>query len=301
MFSPFDSSKTFDDKKFKNNTNFFFTSSTSQTMDFFNSIKEYTLDSHNNINHRLCMLKTLASIPVKDSVDILIDIIIKISEESNINNSLLYFFWSNQKSIFYFSDDVRHRMYELYFNKIQNKFDNIEIVLDICAYLLSKYGSESVVRQDALDFLVDITDDLENNSIELVYTAANILFTCGQPDEKFYGYKIMQKVRSENMINNSNSVNNSNKELSLITFKLNTDIEMEYYIFSKMYASLNALPISQKTIVLNSMKCKEKEDIDYFCFLHDCLDDVIREYTNIFDKEKIEEIYNSSISKFSTL
>lgn len=290
MFSPFDSSKTFDEKKFKNNTNFFFTNSSSQTMDFFNSIKEYTLDSHNNIYHRLCMLKTLASIPVKDSIDILIDIILKINEESNIDKSLLYFFWSNQKSIFYFSDEVRHRMYELYFNTLQNKFDNIEIVFDMCTYLLSKYGSESVVRQDALDFLVDITDDLEKYSISHVYTSANILFTYGQPDEKFYGYKMMQKIESD-----------SNKPNKMIIFKLDTKIEMEYYIFSKMYASLNSLPISQKTIVLNSMKCEEKEDVDYFCFLHDCLDEVIREYTNIFDKEKIEEIYNSSILKFSTL
>jgi hypothetical protein len=290
MFSPFDSSKTFDEKKFKNNTNFFFTNSSSQTMDFFNSIKEFALDSHNNIYHRLCMLKTLASIPVKDSIDISIDIIMKMNEESNVDKSLLYYFWSNQKSLFYFSDEVRHRMYEIYFNTVQNKFENINIVFDMCSYLLSKYGSESVVRQDALDFLVDITDDLEKYSISQVYTAANILFTYGQPDEKFYGYKIMQKV-----------VSDKDKINEIITFKLDIKKEIEYYIFSKMYASLNSLPLSQKTIVLNSMKGEEKEDIDYFCFLHDCMDEVVKEYSNLLSKEEVEEIYMSTVSIFSII
>lgn len=285
MFSPFDSSKTFDEKKFKNNTNFMFTSSSSQTMEFFNNIKSYVLDYNNHIYHRLCMLKTLESIPINNNIEILINIILKMSEESNINKSLLYFFWSNKKLNFYFNDEIKHKMYELYFNKVEN----IDIMFDMSCYLLSKFGNESIVRQDALDFLVDVTDDFINNSNEHVYTAANILFTYGQPDEKFYGCKIIQKVKE------------LDKEVKIKMFELDSKIELEYYIFCKMYNSLNSLPISQKTIVLNSMKGEDKQDIDYFCFLHDCLDEVVKEYSNKFTKENIEEIYLSTVSLFSQL
>ncbi len=104
-----------------------------------------------------------------------------------------YYFFSNNERYFKLTDDIVHYIHPLFFERGLKEGYPFELIIRSARYILSFYHVETDIRQNVLNWLLDIADDL-TEAHRVRAEVADVLITCGEPDEAEFGLGIIQLI-----------------------------------------------------------------------------------------------------------
>ena len=113
--------------------------------------------------------------------------------DSSIDIYKRYYFFSNNERYFKLTDDIVHYIHPLFFQKGLTEGYPFELIIRSARYILSFYHVETDTRQTVLDWLLDIADD-NTEAHRVRAEVADVLITCGEPDEAEFGLGIIEQI-----------------------------------------------------------------------------------------------------------
>lgn len=104
-----------------------------------------------------------------------------------------YYFFSNNEKYFKLTDPIVYALHLVFFVEGRKRGYPFELIIRSARYVLSFYHVEEDSRQDCLNWLLDSCDD-ENQNHTVRAECADVLITCGEPDEREYGMQVIEKI-----------------------------------------------------------------------------------------------------------
>jgi hypothetical protein len=157
----------------------------------FLQLKQIVYNSSIELVDRTQAVRYMCFIPYLNAESHLYDVIDHILFDDSIDIYKRYHFFSNNEKYLKLNDSIVHRTYPLFFQTgIKLKYP-FELLILSARYILSFYGVEHDIRQEVLDWLLDVVNDV-NEEHRSRAEAADVLITCGEPDEIEYGNQMIQ-------------------------------------------------------------------------------------------------------------
>jgi len=173
-------------------------------------LKKNGLLDDNKIQDRMQCVRYMLSIPFKDYVYHTLEVVKSIQNTSQVNIYKRYQFWSTQDINFKLHDEIIHEMHPYFFTNGLKYHYPLDLMLHSATYILSKYGREYSIRQDALDFIVDCAND-KHSTYRQQYDAADVLIKSGEIDEIQFGKQIHNYLNSISILADDTKQNDENK------------------------------------------------------------------------------------------
>ena len=159
----------------------------------FLKLKEIAMNCHCTPEDRMQSVRYMCFIPYREGVIHCREATETIVFDSSIDIYKRYYFFSNNERYFKLTDDIVYHIHPLFFQKGLIHGYPFELIIRSARYILSFYHVETDTRQSVLNWLLDITDDLtETHRVRA--EAADVLITCGEPDEVEFGMGIIQQI-----------------------------------------------------------------------------------------------------------
>jgi hypothetical protein len=228
-------------------------------------LKEKGCELNTPYNDRIQCVKYMLSIPYKDNISHSLEVVKSIQNDvytlysSSTNIYTLYNFWSTQDPIYKLDDTIIYHMHPYFFYKGVDSYYPLDLMLQSCSYILSHYDSD--IRQDILDYIVDLIED-KNATYRQKYDAASILIKHGEPDEIKFGKQIQEKLLSVEKDEKEHKAICKLRYLRLLypilTSSLHKDKNKDEYRFENC-----SITIIKELLILHSptFKFKDEEDI----------------------------------------
>ncbi len=164
----------------------------------FKKLEDIALNNE-NFDKRCQSIRYMCAIPYKDSISIITDCCKKILGDSTIDIYDRWIFFSNNDGMFKLNDHVVYNLHKFWFQNINCPF---ELKILNCRYILTNHHRTDDHFYDALDYILDIAND-SHESQRSRAEAADVLITCGEPDEIKFGYQILDSLDSHGIYENS--------------------------------------------------------------------------------------------------
>ncbi len=155
----------------------------------FIELKEKIIsDTTISIDDKMQGVRYLCSIPYANGIKHCLEAVKHIIRDENVSVYKRLFFIHNNEKFFKLDDHVAHMSYPMFFrygletNGIKVPFDCMLICVE---HIFSSFGSETNIRQAALDWCLDIVEN-QSEDIHTVYDVLNLLKEKGQSDEIDY-------------------------------------------------------------------------------------------------------------------
>lgn len=146
-----------------------------------------------SLEDRMQSVRYMCFIPYRDGITHCREAAEAIVFDSSIDIYKRYYFFSNNERYFKLTDDIVHHIHPLFFNKGLIEGYPFELIIRSARYILSFYHVETDIRQNTLNWLLDIVDD-DTEAHRVRAEAADVLITCGEPDEAEFGMGIIQQI-----------------------------------------------------------------------------------------------------------
>jgi hypothetical protein len=161
----------------------------------FLKLKEIALNKQSNISieDRMQSVRYMCCIPYREGEMHCKEATEAIVFDSSIDIYKRYYFFSNNERYFKLTDTIVHHIHALFFQRGLKEGYPFELVIRSARYILSFYHVETDTRQSVLDWLLDIADD-NSEAHRVRAETADVLITCGEPDEAEFGIGIIQKI-----------------------------------------------------------------------------------------------------------
>ena len=195
----------------------------------FFKLFEIASDSNEVIEDRFQAVRYMAHIPHQKQIETTIEACCNIVFDDSIDIYKRFHFFSTNEKYFKLPSWLVHIMHkEFFFNGIELKYP-FDVVCLSARYVLGKYPSDGVERQDCLEWLLDIIED--NNEHQRVRAeAADVLVCCGDWDEQEFGKKVLDDLggKGESIYQNSENVHHiSNDSVRDVIRALRTKFKFE--------------------------------------------------------------------------
>jgi hypothetical protein len=190
-------------------------------------LKKNGLLIDNKIEDRMQCVRYMLTIPYKDCIPHTLEVVKSIQNTTHFNIYKRFHFWSTQDISFKLHDEIIHEMHPYFFTNGLQQHYPLDLMLSSATYILSKYGREHSIRQDALDFIVDCAND-KNSTYRQQYDAAEVLIKAGEADEVKFGRQIHKYLNT--ISSDIEKINKENKCIKKIRF-----LATQYPILSLSY------------------------------------------------------------------
>ena len=185
----------------------------------FLQLKQKGLSSEVSIEDRMQCVRYMISIPYKENIKHAIEVIKCIQDSKDCDIYELYNFWNTQDPYYKLDDMIIYDMHPYIFKQSKKIYLPLDLVLTTCKYILSNYGREHEIRQDVLDYMLDIVCNPMCSEREIV-DVSDILIKTGELDEVMFG----KQLKSKHELKENNEINVINKLRYLrITYSLKPD------------------------------------------------------------------------------
>ena len=185
----------------------------------FLQLKQKGLSSEVSIEDRMQCVRYMISIPYKENIKHAIEVIKCIQDSKDCDIYELYNFWNTQDPYYKLDDMIIYEMHPYIFKQSKKIYLPLDLVLTTCKYILSNYGREHEIRQDVLDYMLDIVCNPMCSEREIV-DVSDILIKTGELDEVMFG----KQLKSKHELKENNEINVINKlRYMRITYSLKTD------------------------------------------------------------------------------
>ena len=188
-------------------------SDTSYTVDNehpFLILKKIGLLETNKIEDRIQCIRYMLSIPYKDCITHTLEVVKSIQNTYHFNIYKRFQFWSTQDIAFKLHDEIIHEMHPYFFTKGLLYHYPLDLMINSAIYILSKYGRDTPIRQDVLDFIVDSSND-KKSTYRQQYDCAEVLIKAGEADEIQFGKQIHKYLTTKYTDNSNDIINSENK------------------------------------------------------------------------------------------
>ena len=152
----------------------------------FLQLKQKGLSSEVSIEDRMQCVRYMISIPYKENIKHAIEVIKCIQDSKDCDIYELYNFWNTQDPYYKLDDMIIYEMHPYIFKQSKKLYLPLDLVLTTCKYILSNYGREYEIRQDVLDYMLDIVCNPMCSEREIV-DVSDILIKTGELDEVLFG------------------------------------------------------------------------------------------------------------------
>ncbi len=159
----------------------------------FLKLKDIAKDSSHNTEDRMQSVRYMCFIPYRDGAMHCREAVEAIVFDSSIDIYKRYYFFSNNERYFKLTDDIVHYIHPLFFERGLKQGYPFELIVRSARYILSFYHVETDTRQNVLNWLLDIADD-HTEAHRVRAEVADVLITCGEPDESEFGLGIIQQI-----------------------------------------------------------------------------------------------------------
>ena len=146
-----------------------------------------------SVEDRMQSVRYMCFIPYRDGATHCREAAEAIVFDSSIDIYKRYYFFSNNERYFKLTDDIVHYIHPLFFQKGLTEGYPFELIIRSARYILSFYHIETDTRQSVLDWLLDIADD-NTEAHRVRAEVADVLITCGEPDEAEFGLGIIEQI-----------------------------------------------------------------------------------------------------------
>lgn len=173
----------------------------------FFKLFEIASDAKEVVEDRFQAVRYMAHIPHQKQIVTTIEACCNIVFDDSIDIYKRYHFFSTNQKYFKLPSWLVHVVHkEFFFNGIELKYP-FDILSLSARYVLGKYPSDSLERQDCLEWLLDIIDDL-NEHQRVRAEAADVLVCCGDWDEQEFGKKVLDELggKGESIYENTENV-----------------------------------------------------------------------------------------------
>jgi hypothetical protein len=223
----------------------------------FFKLKEISMNELINMSDRMQAVRYMCAIPYLDKDKHCLEAVENIIFDTSFDIYQLYYFFSNNEKDFKLTDYIVHTIHPLFFVKGLERGYPFELLIRSARYILSFYSTDTDIRQTILDWLLDIVDD-KNELYKTRTEAADVLITCGEPDEIEYGYKIIseigfkdtfyeseENVHFESMHDSSKNIIRALRSDPSIDYKELVSIDMIYKIIEPFITSIEDKQVVQ--------------------------------------------------------
>jgi hypothetical protein len=159
----------------------------------FMKLKEIALDSGIDASDRMQAVRFMCFIPYLRGEDHCIEATRAILFDDSIDIYKRYYFFSNNERFFKLTDTIVYTLHPEFFEQGLLRQYPFELIVRSARYTLSFYPVDTTTRQHVLDWVLDVADD-PNESHRARAEAADILITCGEPDETEFGAQIISQI-----------------------------------------------------------------------------------------------------------
>jgi hypothetical protein len=159
----------------------------------FLQLKKIAMDPINDIDNRFQSVRYMVHIPYKNCHEHCLEACESIISDDTIEIDKRFYFISNNDKYSKLSDQLVYDLHGIFFKLGFERKYPLKILLISARYIISFYPDESDIREQVLDFVLDIVDD--KNELEYPRAeCADILYSIGRVEESIYGMKMLQEL-----------------------------------------------------------------------------------------------------------
>jgi hypothetical protein len=262
----------------------------------YDFLKDFVSLTFGSFFERSQALRFISGFPYANALEDAVLAGIRLLSDQSIPYHLRHWFVANKHTYLKPDPALAHELYQHWFKIAQEENLPHQILLDIAKYILAFYATgpnqnptgDVDVRQDALDYLLDLTD-----SSEYKMEAYAVLIISGEMDEQLFA---RQSLESENATETE-----AKQKLSKLMFEiegLDISTQLEQEIETRMNIVFKSLFSTQREEILKEDKNEfALDDFLYTCgFVHD----LEQKYHKSLSAEEVQETYKLVVKKWCT-
>jgi hypothetical protein len=159
----------------------------------FLQLKKYALDHTIEYDNRFQCVRYMVHIPYRECHTHCLEACKDLLSDESIEIDKRFYFFSNGDKYFKLTDQLVYDLHEYFFKiGLERKYP-LKILLISVRYIISFYPDESEVREQVLDYILDIVDDVNETEYARA-ECADILYSIGRTEEAIYGMKKLQEL-----------------------------------------------------------------------------------------------------------
>jgi hypothetical protein len=116
-----------------------------------------------------------------------------ILQDESIEVNKRHYFFANNDKYAKLNDNLVYDLHPFFFTLGKERKYPLMLLLLTCRFIISFYPLESEIRDDVLEFILDIADN-KNEAEHIRAECADILYSIGVQEEVIYGMKILQEL-----------------------------------------------------------------------------------------------------------
>lgn len=212
------------------------------------------------IEDRFQAIRYMAYIPHQKQVEKSIEAAKIVIFDEGIDIYKRFHFYSTNESYFKLPDWLVHELHKSFFQtgvKLNYPFDLLSLA---SRYVLGKYTNDTVERQDCLEWLLDVIEDVDEMKA-IRAEACDVLVCCGDWDEQEYGKRMLEELggKDETVYNNSENVHaiDTNSVRAMVR-----ELRSKYYTQLKEFQVEDAQRMIEEYVRDNS----DKEKLSQFFY-----------------------------------
>jgi hypothetical protein len=226
-------------------------------------LKDIAKNKSIDTSDRMLAVRYMCFIPYLNGEPHLNEAVDSIVFDDSIDIYKRFQFFSNNEKYSRLNDSIVHRTHELFFSKGIDTYP-FELLILSARYILSFYFSEDDKRQTVLNWLIDVADD-KNETHRCRAEAADVLITCGEPDETAFGYSIISQIgNKQNVYIDEENVHNDSFIQS--TKNIIRSLQKEVITTKEMETGQISSTDEIYTMLSHSLNEEDKEIVRKFFF-----------------------------------
>ena len=116
-----------------------------------------------------------------------------ILQDESIEVTKRHYFFANNDKYAKLNDNLVHDLHPFFFKLGRERKYPLTLLLLTCRFIISFYPLESNIRDEVLDFILDIADN-KNELNHIRAECADILYSIGVQEEVIFGMKVLQEL-----------------------------------------------------------------------------------------------------------
>lgn len=172
----------------------------------FFKLKEVAATHQISQEDRMQAVRFMCYIPYRDAIVHCLEACKAIVFDESIDIYARYSFFSNNEKHFKLSDEIVHLMHPVFWARgVENGWP-FDLCILSARYIMGNYHAVDEIRQNVLDWLLDIADDA-NETGRCRAEAADVMITCGEWDEVEWAQNLIKTLGGGTTLwNNSENV-----------------------------------------------------------------------------------------------
>jgi len=264
----------------------------------FLRLKKEAMNKNNTSEDRMQAIRYMCYIPYEDFISHCIEASKTIIEENEYDVYNRFYFFSNNAKYTKLDGHIVHALHPFFFNlSLKHKYP-IELTLMSARYIISQYEYTSKERNDVLEYILDIADDV-NETVYARSECADILTSVGEGDEITFGYQVLEDLGdlyNENKLKTiyTNAQNAHNETINENTRNIVKSLYKEYitkYTYNDLISS-SIEPIQKDLINI----CNEEDKELITSFLYRVMTDPFK-----FERLTLADVLNLVYYKIKTM